>query len=79
MLWIPPGWYHAVKTGGGQMVEYKDQMRGVCYSWVSWALPSHLVGHAVCNYMAGKVTEGQGKHTPKKGDVYAAYCEYAYA
>ena len=60
------------------MVQYKEQLRSVCYSWVVWALPSHLVGHAVCNYMAGKVSEKQGKRIPKKDEVYEAYCEYAY-
>ena len=70
LLWLPPGWYHEVKTTGygPELPRPRDLPRDcinsgpeirIAHAFTVWCLPEELCEYALCSYACGASEEGQ--------------------
>ena len=70
--WIPPGWYHEVRTLGADLVEWKPRGQKrkeehVAPNWVSWVLPKPLAWSALAMLFGGFIQEDRVCQFEKSG------------
>ena len=74
LLWLPPGWYHEVKTTGygPELPRPRDLPRDcinsgseirVAHAFTVWCLPEELCEYALCSYACGASEERQKPDT----------------
>ena len=71
LLWLPPGWYHQVKTTGYGPEQALSESLGlgrtpqIAHSFAVWCLPRELGEYALSSYASGASEEKQKSNHPK--------------